>query len=279
MLLRRNAFLSTLHNVLNLPIYYRMYRISQHLFRWQISRQSIHSMPCFCCSSDKKTRSLSKSFVVTFVRHGETEMNVQQIIQSRGEGELTSRGIHMAEMLGKSMRNELFTRAYNSDRKRTRDTLTHIIKYLRTNPRTIIPYPILRERDLGDLEGKPNSIMFEIAKEHPELTHISIPIPGGESYDDTKARCAKFFYELCAMADRPETATENILVVTHAIWLVSFIDWLASCEDFELTNVDWFKLESFPANTAVTKLIIQNSPSKKRKIEFLKLHDTSHLMS
>ncbi|CAL8118032.1 unnamed protein product [Orchesella dallaii] len=242
-------------------------------------------MPCCSCSGSgsetkKKKGSLSTVFVVTFVRHGETKTNVEQIIQGRGPGELTTRGIHMSEILGKSLKDEVFTRAYNSDLKRTQDTLTHIMKHLRRMPATIIPNPILRERDFGDLEGQPDAKIFEIAVHNPTPASIhNLSIPGGESYEETMDRCAQFFHELCEMADRTETATENILVVTHGVWLMCFMDWLVECDEFQLINVDGFKYDSFPGNTAVTKIIIENAPPGKRKIEFLKLHDTSHLIS
>ena len=56
------------------------------------------------------------------VRHGETEDNVNQIMQGQTQGRLTKKGIAQAQELRDRMSSESFTAIIASDLKRSVDT-------------------------------------------------------------------------------------------------------------------------------------------------------------
>ena len=64
---------------------------------------------------------------LTFVRHGETEENVKNIIMSQLNGKLTKGGLEQARKLAKRLANEKFDIIYCSDSQRTKDTAKEII--------------------------------------------------------------------------------------------------------------------------------------------------------
>ncbi|ODN03548.1 Fructose-2,6-bisphosphatase TIGAR [Orchesella cincta] len=222
-------------------------------------------------------------FTVTFVRHGETKMNAAKIVQSRTPGELSERGVHMAESLGKHICNEKFTRIYSSDLTRCHDTTLHILKQSLQGQPDLVLDETLRERDYGDLEFQSTSVTHDIHVETGNPIH-AIPIPGGETYEATMKRTAKFFSGLCKLADASREP-ENVLVVTHGAWLMCFLDYLATNKGaFELENCDETQRTSAPRNTATTRLIIHKkgadgNEEEKRRVEFIQIHDIAHLVA
>jgi len=221
-------------------------------------------------------------FTVTFVRHGETKNNAAKIVQSRTPGELSERGIHMAESLGKHICNEKFTRVYSSDLTRCHDTTLHILKQSLQEQPDLVLDETLRERDYGDLEFQSTSTAIDIHKETGKPIH-AIPIPGGETYEATMKRTAKFFSGLCKLAD-VSSEPENVLVVTHGAWIMCFLDHLAANKGaFELENCDEDRRTLPPRNTATTRLIIHKkgdgNEEEKRRVEFIQIHDIAHLIA
>ncbi|OXA37418.1 fructose-2,6-bisphosphatase TIGAR-like [Folsomia candida] len=218
--------------------------------------------------------------VVTFLRHGETTSNVANIIEGHTHGELTERGIMMAEHLGRHLRDEKFTRIYSSDLKRCCDT-THIILQHSKNhhEEVLILDKTLRERFFGDLELQPREAIRKLCiKTRQNYPHVRIP--GGETFQDVKKRAGKFFSMLCQIVDSSEEgdARENVLVVTHAGWLMSFLHYLIDNKQ----SLDFYfdpKLCKRPAhNTATTKIIIyKNETGMKRRVSVKHVHDTKHL--
>jgi broad specificity phosphatase PhoE len=89
------------------------------------------------------------------------------------------------------MSNERFSRVYSSDLKRCHDTTLNILKHSVHPKPELVLEPVLRERDYGDLEFEPNQVIFDICHKTGLDTH-AIPLPGGEPYEETKKRNAKF---------------------------------------------------------------------------------------
>ncbi|XP_021959807.2 fructose-2,6-bisphosphatase TIGAR isoform X1 [Folsomia candida] len=220
---------------------------------------------------------------VTFVRHGETVGNVARIIQSHTHGELTERGISMAEHLGRHLSEEKFTRVFSSDLKRCHDTTLHILKQSKdadVQEDCIVLDQILREMFCGDLEHQPQSEMFKLFNQ-TGLHFPHVQIPGGESFQDVKARTEKFFNMLCNLVDAKEGREENVLVVTHGAWLMCFLHCLVDLKKNEAIDLIDFeeKFCSMPAhNTATTKMTInKQADNGRRKVVVKQVHATDHL--
>jgi len=224
--------------------------------------------------------------VLTMVRHGETKLNRAQVVQSRTPGELTEKGVKMAERLGRHLQHEKWTLIYTSDLKRCHDTTLNILKHSK-NPQ---PEPqlreILRERDYGDLEFQPGETVMELIRKH-NLPNHKVPIPGGESHEQVMKRCAGIFEEICEVIDNADAEGDdhNILVVTHGAWILCFLDYLkAHPHLYELQDYNHEEATTMPLlNTGNTKIDIEkiasrnNNQAPKRKIKFHHYHCVKHL--
>ncbi|HEV2072263.1 MAG TPA: histidine phosphatase family protein [Thermomicrobiales bacterium] len=93
---------------------------------------------------------------VLFVRHGESQANLDQMFANRVgiPGDLTPAGVAQAHALAESLAPEPVTHVYTSPLDRARQTAEIIAKTLGV-PATITD--ALREYDVGDFEGKPYS--------------------------------------------------------------------------------------------------------------------------
>ena len=85
------------------------------------------------------------------VRHGETEDNVNQIMQGQTQGRLTTNGIAQAREVRDQMASESFAAIIASDLKRSVDTATIIAE---PHHLTVVQTPLLRERDWGGFTGR-----------------------------------------------------------------------------------------------------------------------------
>lgn len=89
---------------------------------------------------------------LTITRHGETEENVKGIFQGHLPGKLTKKGKEQARRLAERLKDEKFDVIFSSDLERTVNTAKEIVKF---HPEVPIYFvEDLRERALGDLEGK-----------------------------------------------------------------------------------------------------------------------------
>ena len=85
------------------------------------------------------------------VRHGETEDNVNQIMQGQTQGRLTANGIAQAEEVRDRLASEPFAAIIASDLKRSVDTATIIAA---PHHLEVVQTPLLRERDWGSFTGR-----------------------------------------------------------------------------------------------------------------------------
>ena len=85
------------------------------------------------------------------VRHGETEDNVNQIMQGQTQGRLTANGIAQAQEVRDRMASEAFAAIIASDLKRSVDTATIIAE---PHHLAVVQIPLLRERDWGSFTGR-----------------------------------------------------------------------------------------------------------------------------
>lgn len=92
------------------------------------------------------------------IRHGETIGNVEHIMQGQMPGELTEKGIAQAEALRDKFADVYFDAFISSDLKRASETC-RIIAGPHDLP--VITTPVLRERDWGELTGKPVPATFD----------------------------------------------------------------------------------------------------------------------
>ncbi|MEI7597690.1 MAG: histidine phosphatase family protein [Aestuariivirga sp.] len=130
---------------------------------------------------------------IYFVRHGETDWNVQGLIQGWTDIELNQKGHTQARAVAAAMKNVPdFSPDFNfvvSPLLRARQTMGYIAEALELEPPQIAIEPAVTELGFGIWEGKPfwELKASPIYPPHPEDRYFWRPREG-ESYEDGHAR-------------------------------------------------------------------------------------------
>lgn len=132
------------------------------------------------------------------VRHGETEDNVNQIMQGQTQGKLNATGIRQAEGVKNKMLGTQIDAFVSSDLKRSFDTCEIIAK---SHGKEVVTTPLLRERDWGDFTGQ----------YIPDLKDKELP-NNVESLEKMKARAHNFITWL-----KITFPDQTVLAVGHGI--------------------------------------------------------------
>ena len=151
---------------------------------------------------------------VIFLRHGQTDANVSNILQGQMNSHLSKLGLAQAEAAAEYLADVPFDAAYASDLDRGMDTARAIVA--RHPGLELHPEPLLREWNLGSLQGQSWNDLLKIP-EMQELRRallkedVDCRIPGGESKSELQARADQF---LAMLLERHRNQT--VLAVTHA---------------------------------------------------------------
>jgi broad specificity phosphatase PhoE len=139
---------------------------------------------------------------IFLLRHGESTANRENVFGGWSDAPLTELGIAQAKAIRKRLGKEEIQFAYCSDLIRTRQTIQH------ANLRCEIEYSAsLRERNYGELEGRPWSALKDPEKFH--FDPFARP-PKGETPEEVQARVVKYFEQKIA-----KDPNEKVLVVSH----------------------------------------------------------------
>ena len=138
-------------------------------------------------------------------RHGQTEENVQRILQGQMPGHLTQEGIAQAEELREKLKDIYFDRIITSDLKRAVDT-TQIVSAPHGGQFEL--QPLLRERDFGIHTGGP----------YIKISHALDP--SAETMEQLSQRAADFLNGLKAEGEGLKAKDEErVLAVSHGLFL------------------------------------------------------------
>jgi broad specificity phosphatase PhoE len=146
-----------------------------------------------------------------FVRHGESDANVQRVISNRESAfHLTPRGQTQASMLAENLRDIPVTAIYSSPVLRARETADVLSKSFHLHYQVT---EALREYDCGILEEKFDEESWKLHSEIAEdwiLNHNYLREPeGGESFLDIQNRFLPFIESL------KDGNNEHILLIGH----------------------------------------------------------------
>ncbi|XP_030844449.1 fructose-2,6-bisphosphatase TIGAR isoform X2 [Strongylocentrotus purpuratus] len=92
-------------------------------------------------------------FLLTFVRHGETEYNKKGLLQGQIDIPLNETGLKQADALGRYLAKERFDRVYSSDLSRCVQTTEGVIRNATVPRPNMVKDARLRERSFGEGEG------------------------------------------------------------------------------------------------------------------------------
>jgi 2,3-bisphosphoglycerate-dependent phosphoglycerate mutase len=138
------------------------------------------------------------------IRHGETEGNALRIVQ-RPDIPLSPRGVAQAERLARRLAAEGVARIVASDYARALTTAEHV-RQATGAPLTV--EPLLRERNFGDLRGRPYS---ELGFDMFEPDYAP---PNGESWPVFHARVDRAWARIQELA---AGTAGDLAVVTHGL--------------------------------------------------------------
>ncbi|MBE5098463.1 histidine phosphatase family protein [Priestia aryabhattai] len=194
-----------------------------------------------------------KKVTLYFVRHGETQYNVEKRIQGFCDSPLTERGIFQAKSVGKGLSDINFQAAYSSDSQRVLDTAKYAIGN-RDIP--LIVDPRLKEMNFGVLESL---IEEEIFNQHGNILErlfsfkdLNVSAPEGESYIQLFTRTSN------AVADiikKHALEGGNILIFSHGITIGNYILQVTQSQEYSVHE-----------NCSVSVVSYINGQSKVEKI-------------
>ena len=147
---------------------------------------------------------------IYFIRHGETDWNVELRMQGHVDRPLNANGRVQAELLGRRFRPERVAAIYSSDLLRARQTAEPLARALGLGVRH---EPALRERNFGRCEGMTIGEIAQAFAAEAEALGSGDPehVPlGGESRRQHQERVLA-----CVEALVRVHAKQEIVVVTH----------------------------------------------------------------
>jgi broad specificity phosphatase PhoE len=178
---------------------------------------------------------------------------------------LTIHGMNQATSLGAALKNEPITHIFSSDLKRAHRTAAAIASHHDTV--TVVPDNVFRERDFGELEGKP----WRQTWTSDNTTRSHATPEEGESKAAMSERATAAWNWVLQQAQVYENAHENlfVVVVSHGLFLSAlFTNICAFYNTPRLANVFW-------ANTAYVKFTVDHVRDPSFIVE--RINETSHL--
>ncbi len=139
---------------------------------------------------------------ITYFVHGTTVDNEVHISSGWKDAELSALGVKQSEELAEQTGGQKFDAIFCSDLKRAVDS-AHITWGESGVP--IIEDARLRECNYGQLNGHPSAEVEPVQEKS-----ITTPMPGGESYEDVKARVESFLMDL-----KRDYDGQHIAIVAH----------------------------------------------------------------
>jgi len=139
--------------------------------------------------------------MITFVRHGETDANKQNLFNGKTDLHLNEIGIAQAQKVAENLAGKKFDAVYCSDKLRAIETAEII-----TGGREFIIDERLTELNCGKFDGRKRNILKDIRF----VMSMKKGKNGVEQFDKFMARNIDFFEEVI----KPRKG-ENILIVSH----------------------------------------------------------------
>jgi len=184
------------------------------------------------------------------VRHGQTESNVQRLLQGQSDGVLTKVGKQQAIALAKHLMDTKIDRILSSDLIRAIDTAKSIASYhgisVEVNQKA-------REWNCGLLDGLPAEELYR-ARTKSGLPISDFRPEGGETLREVRGRALSFLQEI-------ENSYEglNVLVCSHGDFLRMLIGCIKQktieeANDIHLDNTSFSIFENFEHGWKMTLL-------------------------
>lgn len=163
-----------------------------------------------------------------FVRHGETQDNIDRVLQGHRDTDLTEKGVREAKVLADKLRGQRVDAVYYSPLSRIVETIKPILS---ERPDVQLHADEdLKGQALGELEGRSYDT---IDMSNPRSADGQ---PGVELFDDFVRRLKRAFARIVG-EEAPQVGQQDrtILIATHGVGITSIFKTLESspsCEGF-----------------------------------------------
>ena len=149
-----------------------------------------------------------------FIRHGETQDNIDKILQGWRDTSLTDKGLREAQFLADKLRGQQIDVIYHSPLLRMRQTIQPILDQLPDIP--VFPDADLRGQMLGDFEGGSYDL---VDMSNPRSADGQ---PGVELFDDFVRRLKRSFGRIVG-TEAPKVGEKDrvVAIATHGVGITS----------------------------------------------------------
>ncbi len=193
------------------------------------------------------------STILTLVRHGETDWNLQRRMQGRVDIPLNETGRRQAELVAQRLEGTRWDAIVSSPLIRVMDVSRAIARAIQFPEHEIIERHDLVERAFGEAEGM-------TLEERTERFGIDGPLPGLEPYEELDRRVMNAMREIEA-----EYRSRRVLVVAHGGVITGVLD--------QLTDGELGHGKVFIANVSLTTIRVHRETWQLETI-----NDYSHLL-
>lgn len=143
---------------------------------------------------------------LVLVRHGQTDANLNRVLQGQSDGELNNTGRQQAGELGRHLKDFRIDQIVASPMRRAQDTAAAIAQYHQINVKTT---SLIVEWNCGILDG----VSAEIFRK--KLQESGVPLSsfhpeGGETLSEVRQRASKFLDDVTASCQG-----QTVLVCSH----------------------------------------------------------------
>jgi len=183
------------------------------------------------------------------VRHGQTDANLNRVLQGQSDGLLNATGLKQAETLAGHLKDFAIDEIISSPLRRAQETASAVARYHGLPVKTEV---LLREWNCGLLDGVPAEVFRKKLQEYKGPLSQFRP-EGGETLLEVQQRAAEFLAHLTA-----NYQGQTVLVCTHGDFMRSLMSLLqqitiekaseiffenASYSTLELENRRWNLIE------------------------------------
>lgn len=180
------------------------------LFAWLATHKGAGKLPTL--PLEKKVYENPVTFYL--VRHGETEYNVQGIMQGWTDSPLTENGVALSKQLGAGLKDIPFVAAYSSDSGRAVDTAKNVLAGRNVSMTT---NEALREMSFGEKDGKSSEGVY--TEENMGYRFgVGFDDLGGETWEGLGGRM-RAALEQAALEHRDKGG--NVLISTHGMSILA----------------------------------------------------------
>ncbi|XP_037078230.1 probable phosphatase C1687.21 [Pollicipes pollicipes] len=226
---------------------------------------------------------MATSFHLRLIRHGETDANVQELVEAHTPTPLNATGRRQAEALGAALAAEgaTFVLVVSSDTQRARETCERALGTAVAASARL--EPLVRERESGPLHGLTYA---EATRLQAEARSSGQPLAGLESVADARKRAATFFERLVReMTDDGGSGGSGsggggeVVVFSHAGLIHLLLLHLQQQHGLLLLqrHLTAGPQLHFSWNTGQTRLLVRRGEAGELTVECEYLHRDDHL--